>query len=209
MQERKFISIIYLDKLQSSLLYREAGRSLKEFSDAVYERFSEFSAQDMVHAVALHGMMGALAAKHPDLSAEILITPDIIDQVGAKRQEDEETDYFGMARMWIGKFRIVEDRICKLVGEIENESQNLLDFSREFISLTGLRVISEDRLSALRDLENKIRSEKCQLFNRSDENQLWKCLNCGMSSVGPEAPQECPCCLAPQGTQAAGDWRVA
>lgn len=64
--------------------------------------------------------------------------------------------------------------------------------ARQFEGVAAIEKLHEERYLAL-----KKNIDEGKVFARENE-QVWKCINCGHVSIGKTAPQECPVCKHPQ-----------
>lgn len=207
MDNKSLIHSLYLNKLQTAVLYEGCGRSIKPFSETLFNLFLSFSRQDMQQALLLHGMMVELDKQNffgSDSPVKVWRVNGIGDQ--RKGEEEQEQSVTSLVAEWAKSLSECELYCIKIIDEIASESSKFMDMSQEYLNFSDLRVISEERISVIADIKNM--SDKQAIFSRPEQNTQWKCLYCGFIMTGATAPETCHCCSRAMSYMQKGNWFI-
>lgn len=205
MDNKSLVHSLYLNKLQTAVLYEGCARNIKPFSETLFNLFFSFSRQDMQHALLIHGMMVELDKQNffgSDAPIKVWRINGIGDQ--KKGEEEQEQSITSLVTEWTKSLRECETYCIKLLDDIASESSKFMDISQTYLNFSDLKVISEERINVLANIKDM--SDKQIIFSRSEQNTQWKCLYCGFIMTGATAPETCHCCSRPMSYMEKGNW---
>lgn len=207
-EQKIAVKTLYLNKLQTSLVYDVGARRLKSYSEGIYRILSAFSSQDYAHAIQVHGIMDELETMVTDRDnvaglVSVAVVP--LGKVAERKQDEEDKDlFFQSTREWSTSLSNYEKRTLAILASIQNKEQEFVEFFNDHIWLGGLMSVSEDRMRVLSDLE----SRADRIFADGRDRTAWRCTYCGYIETGAEAPEECPCCRQATSFFERGNWRI-
>lgn len=207
MDNKNLVHSLYLNKLQTAVIYEGCARNIKPFSETLFNLFFAFSRQDMQQALLIHGMMVELDKQNffgSDAPVKVWRINGIGDQ--KKGEEEKEQSVTSLVAEWSKSLRECELYTIKIIDDITSESSRLMDMSQEFLNFSDLRVISEERINVIMDVKSM--SDKQLIFSRPEQNTQWKCLYCGFIMTGATAPETCHCCSRPMSYMEKGNWFI-
>ncbi len=134
---------------------------------------------------------------------------DGYEQIAALFQEtsDNEKEH---AKLWFKLLHggAVPDTVANLLDAAAGENYEWTDMYAQFakdareegfeaiaVMMEGVAAVEKEHEERYRKLVENIKDGK--VFAREDE-QVWKCRNCGHIHTGEQAPEVCPVCAHPQ-----------
>lgn len=203
--DKKPIELLYLQKLQTFLLYDFGARKLKGFSEAISMRLIDFRGQDLVHASHLHGLLCHMDTV--DQSESLVgVSPYKMKGLGEPQEEDDEELFMTMTKEFMSSFIAYEKQVETTLHLINRNHIDIVEMARDYITIDGLLLISAERISVFEDIERRVQDGR--LFVKPKEDSIWRCTNCGATEIGAEAPEECRCCMSDMAFQKAGNWNI-
>lgn len=205
MENKSLVHSLYMNKLQTAVLYEGCAKNLKQFSEGLFNLFLSFSRQDMQQALLIHGMMveldhsGCFGAETP---VKIWRVNGIGDM--PKNEDEEEQTITSLVAEWTKSLTDCEKYCVECIDKINFESRKFMDMSQDYLNFSDLRTISEDRINVLKDIKSM--SDKQMIFSRQEQSTTWKCSYCGFISAGADAPEKCHCCSRPMSYMQKGNW---
>lgn len=201
MADKAPIHGLYMEKLQTSLLYWGAARQLMSFSDKLSELMNFFAEQDRTHAIYLQAFMVELDDMDAS-AAPIIMDVHRIRGLGVKEEQEDEA-IGKVLNNWMESLAAHERVVIQKLASIQENHPDLVEMSARHIHIDGLRLISEKRAASMERIVSL--NAAGQVFARPEKTR-WKCRTCGYTYQAESAQETCACCQAPQSGMQAGDW---
>ena len=167
--------------------YTFAASIAKKEGLAVIEKVFNFTAnQEKEHAKLFYNSLSKLCGE------KILIQSDFPVNTYTKTLDHLKASMQGE----YGEY----DSVYKSFAE-EAKAEGFDEISKLFSNIALIEKVHGDRYAKMAEY-----LEKGELFESSDENQRWLCLNCGNIHTGKFPPKECEVCKHPQGYFIRHDW---